>query len=228
MEYGITFNKIVDDIINDVYGGIPSDEYSREQVRFKVLRWRELLLRRDIERNDIDPLYLQSIVVTFAKTTTTLPCGGGGTCYVLKSSDTVPRLIRGKVTHVWTLEAYQDDMTENADKSIYTPIYSFDARWIKTRRMSNKMKYAYIDTGGHLYVINDEYVRYTLLKGVFFDPREAARFSTCDGAPCYTDDDPFPMSGDLINVLYAEIIKEIKTAIYGTQKQEENADTISQ
>lgn len=224
MIYGITLNKLVDDILNDVYGGIAEDGYSRQQVMFKLFRWRELLLRRDIDRNDIDPLFVQSIIVTMALTSSTLPCGTQ-TCKVLRSTQKIPRLIRGKTNFVWTLESYQDDMTEEPHKSIYTPIFPGDKRWVIKRRTTSLMKYAYIESD-YLETVNDKEARYLKFNGVFFDPREAARFSDCDGTPCYTNDDPFPISGDIADIIYAETLKEVKQAVIyesSTQKQAKEA-----
>lgn len=219
MEYGITLNKIVDDILNDAYGGIPSDGYSKEQVRYKIFRWRELILRRDVERNDVDPLFMQSIVVEFELTGSTVACGTSD-CKVLRSTVKIPQLVRPKNSHIWTLESYLDDLSEVPGDSLYTPVYSYDRRWLPYRRMTGAMKYAYIDTDKYLYVFNTKEPRYGLMRGIFFDPREAAIFSDCDGYPCYTDDDPFPLSGDIGNVIYEAVLKEVKQAIiYDTSPQ---------
>jgi len=227
MEYGITLNKITDDILNDVYGGIPEDEYSKEQVMFKVFRWRELLASRDIERNDIDPLLVQSIVVPFSLTAETIPCGTSP-CKVLRSNSKIPKLIRTKSNFVWTLESLMDDMTESPEASIYTPIFPQDRRWITSRRTTGSMKFAYIEND-YLFIINDDMVRYGKLNGIFYDPREAAVFSNCDGNACYTDDDPFPITGYMLNIVYQEVLKEIKGAIYGMQAEtpKEEADRVA-
>lgn len=215
MEYGITLNKIVDDILNDMSGGMPDDNYSREQIMFKVFRWRELLIRRDSEKNGVDRIHQQTIkCLPLELTDETICCTGTSGCKVVRSSSPIPRLIG--------LKKDSFIVTSTDDGSVYPAIRYTEAKRVGDTRFPKLIKRAYIKPDNYLYIINDKLVRKVNFTGLFFDPREAARFNNCDGSACYTNDDPFPLRGDLINVIYSEIMKETKLVnIYDEAKEKE-------
>jgi len=203
MKYGITLNKIVDDILNDKGGGISDDNYAREQIIFKVLRWRDLFIRRDIDRNGVNNIYQQTIpCLPLEYTNQTLCCGGESQCKILRSISPIPQFVRLK-------KGFGYIVTSTTDDSVFPAMRHTEARRLKYSRFTANFKRAYIKPDNHLYILEEDLTRFVNFTGIFFDPREAARFINCSGGPCYTDDDPFPLSGDLIDAIYAEIMKEL-------------------
>jgi len=224
MKYGITLNMIVDDILNDKNGGMPNDDYSREQIMFKIFRWRELLIRRDVERNGINPIFQQSInCLELELTDETICCGVTTECKVLKSVLEIPQLIRIKGRHAFTITSTNDD-------TVFAAMKHTEVRSLPNLRFTGDVKRAFLKPDNYLYILNDKFTRYANMSALFFDPRQAARFRNCSGDPCYTNDSPFPISGDFINAIYQEVAKELKMVnIYEANDQKpESVDSIEQ
>lgn len=205
MDYGITLNRIKDDILNDYYGGMPSDdaEYSDDQIMFKIFRWRDVLIRRDVEKRGIESVFMQTIYPEF-EVVNTIKCDTGLDCMILRSTETIPRRIRLKTGFAYSVSSL-DDM-----RSI-SVIEPHEAKWIIHSDFTALDPRVTIRDDNYMYLFIDELIRNLRVSGMWYDPREAARFTNCDtNDPCYTDDDPFPMTGDLSTVIYQEIMKELR------------------
>ena len=50
-------------------------------------------------------------------------------------------------------------------------------------------------------------LKYINIRGIFEDPTALANFSTIEGKRCYDPNDPYPVSGDLIDYMLGEIVK---------------------
>ena len=53
----------------------------------------------------------------------------------------------------------------------------------------------------YLYILNNKGADYVNVRGIFENPEEAAKFTDCNGLPCYTDDTPFPMPMDMVQAI---------------------------
>jgi len=224
MIYGITLNGIVDDILNDKNGGMPNDDYAREQIIFKVLRWRELLIRRDIERNGMNSVFQQTIHCLPLEFIDETVCMGMTDTdnKILRSVDEVPQIIRSKTGLGYLV-------TSTTDDSVFTAMKHHEARYVGDLRITAKNKRSYIKPDNKLYIYGDKEPRYVNFTAPFFDPRQVARYINCSGQPCYTDDDAFPITGDMLNVIYGEIAKELNTVnIYDEAKEKKKGTSVEE
>ena len=224
MKYGITLNMIVDDILNDKNGGMPNDDYAREQIMFKIFRWRELLIRRDVERNGINPIFQQEIGCLELELTNEIICCTAQTdCKVLKSTLEIPQLIRIKGRHAFTVTSTDGD-------SVFAAMRHTEVRSLPNLRFTGDVKRSYLKPDNYLYVLKDKFTRYVNFTALFYDPRQAARFTTCSGDSCYTNDTAFPISGDFVNAIYQEIAKELKMVnIYEAENEKtKSVDAVEQ
>lgn len=63
-----------------------------------------------------------------------------------------------------------------------------------------------------IYIISKNKVNLLLekinIRGVFEDPTEAAKFVSCEGQPCYTDDSKYPITKDMKNSIVDTLFKQ--------------------
>lgn len=65
---------------------------------------------------------------------------------------------------------------------------------------------SYYYSNSYLYIYNDNDISYVNVRGVFTDPKELEPFK-CGSDPCYTDDDTFDISEDVVNTMVQDILK---------------------
>lgn len=77
--------------------------------------------------------------------------------------------------------------------------------------MSKYSKYtggrpSYFYVNGYVYIYGDLNLEYINVRGVFSDPRALHDF-TCNGQPCYTDNDQYDIPDDIINLMVQDTLK---------------------
>jgi len=69
-----------------------------------------------------------------------------------------------------------------------------------------------------------KYITHINVRGVFEDPEEAARFTHCDGTPCYTDNDKYPLNRWMVDYMKAEILNlNFNAALQAVEDTSNNA-----
>lgn len=120
-------------------------------------------------------------------------------CTIKRTVHQVPRPVRSS-----------DEIFEyvgSADKT--TPYgYATPASYAITSKHSrytyNSVKYYYAN--GYVYLLGDEESEYVGISGIWSDPAELHDF-TCDGSPCYTDDDKYDIPDDIINAIITDTLR---------------------
>lgn len=204
-----TFNELKYDILNIKSGGVSSDDdlLSLRQIGFWVINTRALLIRQDLEKKrSISENIVQSLgCVPVAWVDSSECCGLSTNCKILRTIDKIPQPVE---------IGMRDLITRVGPVDISKPGYSLipynRSPFVSTRY--NIPDAFYHD--GYVYVLNAPFVEYINIQGVFEDPTEVAAFKNCDGSPCYSDDDSFPISAHMIEAMKQMIIQvNIKTIL---------------
>ena len=197
----MTLNQIAEDIARDI--GKPYDRTNLEQLKYDVVTLRAQFLRQDVKRNRyLSPVYEQDLGCIDLESTDIAECCDSTItvdCKVHKTTANVPTPLSVTNGYLFTYAGGIDKQTPYG--------------YIKPEQISYTLASKYIGGKPYYYFINDRvYVfnstsKYVNLRGVFNDPRDAEEFNLCDGADCYTDDDDFPITGDLASRISMTIIQ---------------------
>lgn len=199
----ITKNHLIFDLLNSARGGKQSDDenISLRQVGFWIDNTRALLVRRDLEKNrSINPDMIQTLgcIDVAPVDASECPCNPAG-CTILRTVEKIPNAI----------ELHSKNLITRVGPALVgsTPFslipYS-RAQFAGSNKFTKKFIKAFIH-GGYIYLIGDNPMLLTLemisIDGVFENPESLGSFSTCEGQPCYTDDDEYPISAWMIEPL---------------------------
>jgi len=179
------------------------DNYFIEKVKMDCIGVRAMLIRRDLERNGISREFLQSLGCI------PLVCADPKECCVglpaeyelLRTDRKVPKPARTKDS-----DSFYFVGTVDKRKSFYEiPFELYD--FVGYNKYTGNLTY-YIYMNDYVYIVNPptDTFKWLNITSVFADPRQIADFQTCEG-DCYSDDDPFPLSEDLLPLLMAELLR---------------------
>jgi hypothetical protein len=204
----MTLNQLIFNILNLKSGGRDSDDdsLSRRQTEFVIGYIRAMLIRRDFEKgHSINPDIIQDLGCIEVEPVDEADCCDVQVgCQILRSLKQLPK----------TLELYDKNMITyvgTVDKR-----HAFDlipvarSRWVTFNKYTSKHRRAFI-LNRYLYIVNDQIIKYVNVRGVFEDPKEAANFNHCDGTPCFTYDDQYPIAAWMVQPLTSMVISgEVK------------------
>lgn len=162
-----------------------------ERVRFSVIYYGSMFIRRDQERNKILPTKsLQPMVCEMDKVNATELPGVKVGGEIWRSKEPIPVPIRLK-----TRDAI--DYVGSVDKSEpYSWISPREASLLTYSTFTQKLPRYYINNG-YLYVLNAA-PKKVLLDGAWEDPTSLERFLKPDGTLAYSEDMEYPIPNDMI------------------------------
>lgn len=172
--------------------GLPRDEAAIRRIKFTVHYYRELLIRRDMDRNvGVSAALVQSIpkvvVSPVPVTGTDVDVTVFGQIY--RTKDKVPRPIRLKYREGFQYVGAIDRKTP------FTEINPFELAWIADFKYTAKLpRFFYQDS--YIYIVNvtPENIR---IEALFADPTEI---------PGYEDEN-YPITGDLVKYITEGLAK---------------------
>lgn len=212
-----TLNKIAYDIAHSQ--GRENDLSYIERLRFRIHQYRATIIRRDLDRNRFTPhQFLQNIgCVEMEFVDASSCCNVTVGCKVFRSKLQLPNPVRFKDRTPFYFVGTIDG------KKGYSPISSAELNFFEhSKYNSNVPRYYFED--GYLYLLNDS-PKIIQVKGVFEYPHELAAYNNCDGSPCYSDDDPYPITIDLSrNIAEAILNFDITREKPGTEDKEITID----
>lgn len=200
-----TLNQLTYDLLLKKCGGTISDDepLSLRQVAYWVMNTRALLIRQDVgaKKRSISDNITQSLgCVPVEYVDAAQCCGLNIGCKILRTVDKIPKPIeldyRDLITRVGPV-----DITKHP----YGLITYNRAQFEGHNRYTKNKPYAFYQNG-YVFVVNVPYVKYINVQGVFEDPTEVARFTTCTGEQCYNDDMDFPISKWMVEVMGKMIV----------------------
>lgn len=199
----ITAQHIIEDIRNISTSGGNSDDkkMSDELVLFWINEIRSMLISQAIAKRDtISDSWIQTITCFEMELADISDCCSVATgCYGLRSVKELPGTIEtdanNMIIGVYTIEG--EPISElNKIRSRYAKYNKFtgtDAGWF--------MK------DNRLYIIGDTLLEMVSVSGIFEEPSELSRYTTCTGTACWDYDSEYPVSLKMASMITDIIIK---------------------
>ena len=214
VEANISLNRIAYNVSHTL--GILYDTYLLEKIKMDAIGMRALLIRRDLERNNISREFLQSLGCI------PLVCADPKECCelppeyeLLRTDRKVPKPARTKDSGSF----YYVGTVDNR-KEFYEIPFELTA-FIDANKYTKHLPHYYYKND-YVYVINppSDTFKYINITSIFADPRQVADYyQNCQG-DCYTDDSPFPLAEDLLPLLTSELVRQ-----YSAQRPVEDKET---
>ena len=192
-----SLNEIAYSVANKL--GKPLDIALVNNIKFSIVNYRALFIRQDFTKNGkVHQLFVQDLgCVPLEKVDSAECCDVESGCFVTRTEDVLPDPIRLKGLEDFTFVGAVDKITR------YTSILPEEVQFIKYNKYTkNDIRYYYMNR--RVYILNEQ--KYVNIRGIFADPRDAARFNLCEGAECYTDDSRFPIPEDMIPGIIAGFV----------------------
>lgn len=179
--------------------GKPLDYLLINDIKFSIVNYRALYIRQDYTKNGrYNALFIQDLgCVVTEETDSAECCTYTSGCSVVRTKLELPDPVRLKGLEDFVFVGGIDKRTR------FTMILPEEMQYIDYNKYSkNEPRYYYLNK--RAYVTVPEGV--INIRGIFADPRAAAKFKHCDSTPCYSDDDRFPCPEDMIPGIIAGFI----------------------
>lgn len=221
-----TLAEITYDLLETVRGTSrrsDDDSIPLELIQYYIISCRARLIREDQAKGrSLSENVVQTIpCIPLIQVSASECCDVNSDCTILRTINKIPRPI----------EILQKDLITrvsgtNISGKGYSIIPYTRVQWAGSSRWTNNIPKAFYHNG-YIYLINSPVLSKLDISGVFEDPRDAAAFANCSGAPCYSDDDQFPISGWMLSIMKDMILKnELRIAAEGMSdtKNDEKSD----
>ncbi len=205
-----SLNHIIYLILDQLRGrSVVTDTISPEQVEQIVINLRSQLIKQDSNKGyTADPYIIQDLgCVEMELVDAAESCIIEAGCNLLRSVKPIPSTIELHHSQLFTRVGPVNKGLPGYDYVHYERIpYVLSNKYTK-----NRVKYYMQNTDGYLYLVvpNNilQVLRFINVQGVFEDPRDAYNFEDCDGKPCYSPSDPFPIKNWMVNSIVDMAIK---------------------
>lgn len=176
---------------------IPLQEELKIIFNIKRADWLQKIIDKHPEQHRFFLKYISDELVDVDEIECPLPESG---CTVKRTSKKIPMPVRNSHMLFW----YVGDPDRLDGYTYTTPdqlsyIINYGSRYTQDRP-----KYFYVN--GYVYIYNDPALEYITIGGVWSDPRSLNGFK-CDDQPCYTDDDPYDIPDDILNIMIQDVLK---------------------
>lgn len=201
-----TLNEIAYDILTIMRPQLSDDtEIELSQIKFWIKNQRALLVRNEVNKNrTIDADILQTVCSSLEAVDSSVCCGIELGCDILRTTKKIPKTVE---LH------FKEAITRVGPVNIKGKPFSYvdysAVPWLANGRFNKNLIYAFLHDE-YLYIFSRD-KKYLDLKtisfrGIFEDPEEVRDFVDCDGNPCYSDDDPYPIKSWMIPAIKEMII----------------------
>ncbi len=168
-----------------------------QRIKFNILYYRALLLRRDEDRNSrIPEQFLQTMCVPMTQVNASECVGISSDCNVMRSTERIPNPVHIKRGNAFTYVGSVDNLKS------YAPTTTSQLPYIQYSTFTANKPLYYIEDW-YLYIVNS-ITQTVKVKGAFEDPRIISGYN-CDGTS-YDDDSPFPCTADMVQRITTSII----------------------
>lgn len=200
-----TLNQLAYDCLSLIRGGQLSNSelVSINQVKFWIVNTRTTLIRQDLnkKRSVSDNIRQTLPCVPVTDVSRSECCDVTLDCTIKRTVDRTPNPV----------ELANYDLLERiSGVDVVSPSFNFIS-YARVPYYGNSKFGAALPAAfskdGYIYLLNAPSALSKIsITGVFEDPRLAANFANCDGTPCYSDDDEFPISVWMIEIMKKMII----------------------
>lgn len=198
MSASLTLNELVYQVYESLQINADDTTLDRRLIEDFIAEERALWIRNELNKNrSIDPSIIQDLgcveVVQVSPTTECCDLPNLGECSILRTKDPIPN----------SIELYQDKLITRVGPVVLTsPRYtqiSLDAAPSAGHGRFNWKEVYYFLLSNHIYLFSrNNLFSLTVdtinVQGVFENPKEAARYKTCDDKPCWTPDQSYPIN----------------------------------
>jgi len=170
-------------------GTVPTDlNVSYELALQWIKEQRSILIGQSLNKKDaINDSWIQYIpCVKLIQADESECCEAPSGCYLLKSVQKLPS----------TIDTYLDNWLV----SVITPggiqiskSNPIKQRYVKYNKFTSGLRNYYVKND-YLYIINDKFLDFVNVSGLFENPEEVSNFMDCSGQPCFTEDSDYPVS----------------------------------
>lgn len=188
-----TLNEIAYDILSIMRPqGSDDSDLEISQIKFWIKNQRALLVRNEVNKNrTIDADILQTVCSDLEEVDSSICCGIELGCPILRTKTKIP-----KTVELHFKEAITRVGPVNIKGKPFSYISYDRVPWAANGRFNTKLIYAFLhDEYIYVYSKDPKYLSLKTIsfRGIFEDPEEVRNFKDCDGVPCYSDDDPYPI-----------------------------------
>ncbi len=222
----LTLNKLIYDLWEIVRPNLSDDDnFDKRQLAFWIKNQRALWLRNELNKNrTIDDNVIQDLGCLELELADKADCCElSDGCKILRTKETIPNTIelhnKTGITRVAPIDKISIPFSfVSYERAIYSGNGKYNKNAIFTFLLNDR-----------IYVMskNDslsKYITHINVRGVFEDPEEAARFTHCDGTPCYTDNDKYPLNRWMVDYMKAEILNlNFNAALQAVEDTSNNA-----
>ena len=194
----MTFNEIAYNILNLIRAGRSSqdDNISLEQMKFNILHYRAMFIRRDFARNGKITRHLEQDMrcLDLEIVDTNRCCDGFNTgCTIAKTIKPIPKTVRFNFKEAITFVGLPNGMDRIQLIEPYMAKMASHAKYTGDNRKAFMLE-------DFMYILNPQGMEKLNVRGIFEDPRDLSRFD-CDGSACYNSKSEFPMPMDMIQLI---------------------------
>lgn len=191
-----TLNEIVYNLRNLIKDRTDDTKLSFNQLAFIVNYLRSVLIRREVDKQKPLSTQLQQDLgcVPVELIDAAECCNITSGCKIVRTVSELPRFVESSDGPII---AYIGAVDKQEGYQI-VPWSRF--RWAAYSKYTKGIRLASL-LNNHVYILNGTGLASVNVRGVFDDPREAARFKTCEGTPCYTDNDTYPVPGWMVKAI---------------------------
>lgn len=213
-EPNISLAKIMASVSHTL--GSPYDDYLKQKIKFLAINFRAKLFRQDAAKNSLSKAYLVSLNCIPLQCVDIGECCGGDKAFenTLRTIDKIPKPLRTKDNESFYYVGQINKM------SAFTETTFPDYKNTQYLRFTGKhTRYVYLDD--YIYILNPPTKDFDTITVIdlFEDVTQALQLKNCDGNYCYTDDDPFPIGGDMYEALETYLLTTL-----GNSKPNDNKE----
>lgn len=173
--------------------GKPLDFLIIADIKFSIINYRALFIRQDYTKTGyVDPLHVQDLGCVQTEVTDSAECCTiESECPVVRTVEELPTPVRFKGLADFSFVGSINKYTR------FSMIIPEEQEYIAYNKYTyNQPRYFYRNNRVYLLNVPEGYIN---IRGIFSDPRVAAKFKRCGSdEACYTDDDRFPCPEDMI------------------------------
>jgi len=167
----------------------------QEELKVIVSYWRARVIKNSLKNHPHNRKYMQQSFVTELEEVPLIDCPVNYGC-ALRTKCKIPNTIVidgiifdyiGKPTMDYPFSFVKDEFEQYMASSPYT---------------GKRLRYSYKD--GYIYIYGTNKLKYIGVRGIFENPQKISDCE-CGDKPCYSDDDEYPLTEDLLQ----EVIKAI-------------------
>lgn len=202
----ITKQHLISDLQTIARGGEVSDDesFTDEQVGFWIDVTRAQLIKQAVDKGkSINPDIIQTIPCLDVHHVDASECPGCEEvgCLILRTDVQLPNAVESQyknlITRVASMRIGSIPFTfMSYERAVYTGHNPF----------TKDIPKAFLKDG-YIYLLSNSFVQQISVSGVWEQPEDLDKYSTCDGDPCYSKDSEYPISMYMINTM-KDMIKQ--------------------